>query len=125
MLVEINNKYYEPSRIQKVDEPALFIRETNLSNGTYHLYKIKDDLSLQEDCGLTNVVIHFDDKCLNIDLNKVSYDISYGFMVYVEGKGLNRFNLNYQLLKGGFETMADAIAGREEFVKDVNEKCKK
>lgn len=48
MLVKIENEYYEASRIQKVEKPFLFIKVTKLSDGSYKLIQVRDDLSLQE-----------------------------------------------------------------------------
>lgn len=101
MLVKIENEYYEASRIQKVEKPFLFIKVTKLSDGSYKLIQVRDDLSLQEDCGLTDVIIRYDKNLCKIDLTKYDYVVSYGFSVHVDGKGLNMFDCNYKILVSG------------------------
>lgn len=125
MLVKIENEYYEASRVQKVEKPSLFIKITKLFDGSYKLIQVINDLSLQEDYGLTDVVIRYDRKLCKIDLNRYDYAISYGFSVHVDGKGLNMFDSNYKILVSGFKTMLEAAENREKFVKEVNEKNQK
>lgn len=125
MLVKIENEYYEASRVQKVEKPYLFIKVTKLSDSSYKLIQVIDDLSLQEDCGLTDVIIRYDKNLCKIDLTKYDYVVSYGFSVHVDGKGLNMFDSNYKILVSGFKTMLEAAENREKFVKEVNEKNQK